>query len=234
MKNVVIIPTYNEKENIETVISRIFTLVPDISVTVVDDNSPDGTATIVESLMRKYPQLAIIKRQKKEGLGKAYICAFRKILEDNDVRSIIMMDADLSHDPAVLPEMLAYSEEYDVVIGSRYVRSGGTEGWELWRRGLSFFANIYCRMITRLPVYDCTGGYNLVSVSLLRKIDFSTMDSSGYAFQMELKFMLWKAGARFKEIPIIFKNRANGESKISSHIILEGVRAPWNMVYYSE
>lgn len=89
-------------------------------------------------------------------------------------------------------------------------------------------------MITRLPVYDCTGGYNLVRVSLLRKIDFSMMDSSGYAFQMELKFMLWKAGARFKEIPIIFKNRANGESKISSHIILEGVRAPWNMVYYSE
>ncbi len=230
MKDVVIIPTYNERENIEVLIPEIFAISPDVFVTVVDDNSPDRTADVVKEFIKKYPNLKLLEREKKEGLGKAYIHAFRKTLEDKHVRSVIMMDADLSHSPSVIPHMRKHSADFSVVVGSRYIKGGKIIGWELWRRVLSLFGNFYCRSITRLPINECTGGFNLISADLLRSLDFDSMDSSGYAFIMELKFMLNKAGGKFKETPIIFKNRVGGESKISNHIIKEGILAPWKMI----
>ncbi|MCR4322483.1 MAG: polyprenol monophosphomannose synthase [Candidatus Azambacteria bacterium] len=231
MKDLIIIPTYNERENIVPLVQEIFRAVPGIFVLVVDDNSPDGTADAVRDMQGAFPNVQVLVREKKEGLGRAYIHAFHVALADESVRNIITMDADFSHQPRYLPEFLKASERYDVVIGSRYVRGGGVEGWELWRRVLSKCANMYCRMITRMPITDCTGGFNLIRASLLRKIDFSGMDSSGYAFLQELKYMLYRAGATFTEVPIIFKNRTMGESKITSHIVWEGVIAPWKMIW---
>lgn len=231
MKNVIVLPTYNEKNNISALVPLIFEAVPSIYILVADDNSPDGTASIVEELQKKYPNLSLISQKEKKGLGPAYINAFKHVLQDNDVRTVIMMDADLSHQPKYLKEMLDRSQQFSVVIGSRYTKGGGTFGWEFWRRMLSFWGNFYCRNITRIPIKDCTTGYNVISADLLRKIDFSTMDMSGYAFIMELKYLLYKAGGTFFEVPIIFVNRAEGESKISSHIISEGILAPWKMVF---
>ena len=231
MKDIIIIPTYNEKENVEYLIHKIFSIVPDAWVTVVDDNSPDLTADIIKYLINKYTQLNLIQREKKEGLGKAYTFAFKHILKDKDIHSIIMMDADLSHNPESLPEMIRQSRSFDCVIGSRYVKGGCIAGWELWRKSLSFLGNIYCRIITQLSIKDCTGGFNLINANTLRKVDLDSMNSSGYAFLIELKFMLNKSGATFKEIPITFKSRVGGESKISSHIIKEGIIAPWRMMW---
>ncbi|MHB0865503.1 MAG: polyprenol monophosphomannose synthase [Minisyncoccota bacterium] len=228
--DIVIIPTFNEKANISILIKEIFDAAPLVHVLVVDDNSPDGTGEIVSSLKEVFPNLDLFSREKKEGLGKAYLAAFRKVLEDTDLRSVVMMDADLSHHPKHLKEMLKKLETFDVVIGSRYVSGGGTKGWELWRRALSLFGNLYCRTLTRMPIHDCTGGFNAIRAETLRKVDFSGVDLSGYAFIMELKYALFKAGARFAEIPIIFTNRVGGESKMSGHIISEGILAPWKMI----
>lgn len=231
MKSVIIIPTYNERENISQLVTEIFNAVPpSVYVMVVDDNSPDGTGDIVESLKKVFPRLSLLRRSGKEGLGKAYLDAFEKVLADRDADSVIMMDADFSHHPRYLKEMLSKKDDYDVIIGSRYISGGGVEGWELWRRVLSFGGNLYCRIITRMPITDCTGGFNLIRTDILRTIDPSGFDASGYAFILELKYFLFKEGARFVEFPIIFKNRTGGESKISNHIIKEGILAPWKMI----
>lgn len=231
MKNVIIIPTYNEKNNIVRLVFTIFNLMPDISIVVVDDDSPDGTGHVVAEMQARYPRLSLISREKKEGLGRAYTHAFKNILTQGDADIIITMDADLSHDPKYLPEMLKKIGEFDMVIGSRYVRGGGTEGWELWRKILSRWGNLYCKVITGMPIYDFTAGFQVIKADFLRKIDFSKIDMSGYAFLMELKYLLWKFGAKFAEVPIIFKNRVGGESKISNHIIKEGILAPWKMIF---
>ena len=229
MKNVIVLPTYNERGNIGNIVPMIFSIVPDIHILVADDNSPDGTADEVKSLQKKYPNLSLISRPEKNGLGRAYINAFASVLRDQDVRTVIMMDADLSHQPKHLKPMLEKSLDYTVVIGSRYVEGGETRGWELWRRILSYMGNLYCRLITGIPIKDCTTGYNVINAELLRKIDFSKIDMSGYAFIMELKFGLYKAGGKFFEVPIVFVNRVGGESKMSGHIISEGIVAPWKM-----
>ena len=229
MKDIIVIPTYNEKENISALVPEIFKIVPDVYVVVADDNSPDGTADAVRVLMQSYPRLSLFSRRAKEGLGRAYAAAFQKLLAESDVRTVIMMDADFSHHPRYLPAMLAESRAHSVVVGSRYVSGGGTEGWEGWRRLLSFGGNRYARLVTGLPIFDLTGGFNIIHTELLRKIDLSAFDASGYAFIIELKYRLWKAGADFAEVPIIFKNRREGESKISNHIIAEGIIAPWKM-----
>lgn len=229
-KDVVIIPTYNESANIANLIREVFHVVPWVDVVVVDDSSPDGTGEIVRSLKESFPRLTLISRDRKEGLGKAYLHAFKKVLEGADVRSVVMMDADFSHNPKYLKEMFQKLGESDVVVGSRYVPGGGTKGWELWRRVLSLFGNLYCRVVTRMPIHDCTGGFNAIRAKMLRKVDFSGIDLSGYAFIMELKFALFKVGAHFVEVPIIFANRVGGESKISGHIISEGILAPWKMI----
>lgn len=227
--DVVVVPTYNERDNIKNLVLAIFRVAPEIHILVVDDNSPDKTSEVVKSLQSEYSNLSLLERPRKEGLGRAYLDTFRLILKNNLAEYVIMMDADFSHDPKYLSEMLETAKNFDVVIGSRYVGGGGTVGWEAWRRFLSKFGNLYSRLVTGMPIFDCTGGFNLIKTDFLRKIDLSSVAMSGYAFQIELKYLLWRAGARFIEIPIIFKNRLNGESKISNHIIKEGILAPWKI-----
>jgi len=229
MKHVILLPTYNEAENIESIISRIFELQPEIYVKVVDDNSPDGTGDIVKSLLGTYPNLSLLERKMKEGLGKAYIHGFREVMSDKEATHIFMMDSDHSHNPACVSGMIEYSQTYSLVIGSRYTTGGKTEGWELWRRLLSFFGNMYAKFVTGMPVNDVTGGFNCISIEYLRKLDLNSIGSSGYAFIMELKYLLYKNGVSIKEIPITFENRLGGESKMSGHIISEGIVAPWKM-----
>ncbi len=233
MKALVLLPTYNEKDNIQLVLEKIFNSIPGISVLVVDDNSPDGTASQVKDLQQRWPQLFLFQRERKEGLGKAFIATFKKVLVDySNFEAVVMMDADLSHDPKYIPEMLRQLERYDVVVGSRYISGGGTEGWELWRRALSYFGNVYCRFITRLPVHDCTAGFNCIRFSLLRRLVFDELGSfTGYAFEMALKYSFWRKSATFKEIPIIFKNRSLGKSKMSNQIIREGIMTPWRLIF---
>ncbi|MFA6551938.1 MAG: polyprenol monophosphomannose synthase [Candidatus Paceibacterota bacterium] len=231
MKVAVVLPTYNEKENAGVIIPEIFRVLPECTVFVVDDNSPDGTAAFTESLKTKFPNLRLVKRQNKEGLGKAYIYAFKEILKNFNFDIFITMDADLSHSPKYLPEIIAKAETNDVVVGSRYVKGGQTVGWELWRRILSFGGNFYCKMILGMPVFDATAGFIAIKTDFIKKVDFEKFDLSGYAFLIELKYTLYKLGAKFFEVPIVFKNRIGGESKISNHIISEGVLAPWKMLF---
>jgi dolichol-phosphate mannosyltransferase len=229
MKTVIVIPTYNEKENIGPLLEKIFTLLPEVFILVVDDNSPDKTAETVREKQKKFSHLFLLVREKKEGLGKAYVDAFSRVIKDSEVDKVVMMDADFSHDPERLPAFLAAAAQSDIVVGSRYVKGGGTVGWELWRRILSRFGNFYARLITGMPLADLTGGFNLMAADFLRRINLEGLDMSGYAFIMEIKSSLFIAGAKFYEVPIIFRNRREGESKISSHIIREGVIAPWKI-----
>ena len=208
MRDIILLPTYNERENIRDIVPRIFAMCPDISVMVIDDNSPDGTAQIVEELRATYPSLMLHKRPKKEGLGLAYIDAFRRVMQMPDVRAIIMMDADLSHDPSYLPRMRELLAASDMVIGARYIRGAGTKGWGMHRKLLSKVGNWYARLITGMPIHDCTGGFNAIRVSLLRNISLDALSHfRGYAFMMALKYSLISAHARVCELPIIFKNR---------------------------
>ncbi len=229
MKDVVVVPTYNERENIRELIPKLFSLLPTVHCMVVDDNSPDGTADQVREFMKTYPNLRLLSRERKEGLGKAYLHAFRTLLDDGTVERIIIMDADFSHDMRDIPIMLKKSVNADMVIGSRYISGGQIEGWELWRKLLSRFGNYYCHFITGMPIYDATSGFNLILAPALRKIDLTSFDSSGYSFQIELKYRLWKNGARLQELPIKFHNRREGESKISNHIVGEGLVTPWKL-----
>ncbi|MEK7067412.1 MAG: polyprenol monophosphomannose synthase [Patescibacteria group bacterium] len=229
MKNLIIIPTYNERANIAPLVKEILAIVPAINILVVDDNSPDGTQAVVRELSGQYPNISLLLRECKEGLAKAYLAGFAAALTKPDVDRIITMDADFSHQPEYLPTLLAAGSNFEVVVGSRYVQGGGTSGWELWRRVLSRCGNIYARLITGLPLHDCTGGFNLISLKALRRINLSDIDLQGYAFLMELKWLLWQAGASLTEVPIIFKNRSAGKSKMSGHIIREGIIAPWQI-----
>ncbi|MEK9184806.1 MAG: polyprenol monophosphomannose synthase, partial [Patescibacteria group bacterium] len=209
MKNVIIVPTYNEKENIRPLIKEIFKYMPNVSILVVDDNSPDGTANEVKNIMIEHKNVSLLSRARKEGLGKAYLNAFSELANDSSIEYVVIMDADFSHDPKYLPKMFEIAPNYDVVVGSRYIggKDSGTEGWELWRRVLSKMGNFYCRIITGMSARDSTAGFMLIRKGLLDQINIKDFDVSGYAFMMELKYILWKKGARFKEVPIIFKNR---------------------------
>ncbi|MCR4311487.1 MAG: polyprenol monophosphomannose synthase [Candidatus Taylorbacteria bacterium] len=231
MKRVIIIPTYNEAENIRGLLSEIRTLLPEVSVVVVDDSSPDGTGDVIRAYAATDTFVSLLSRPEKDGLGKAYLFAFEHILKDGEVSELFMMDADFSHNPKYLPSFFQALAQYDVVVGSRYVSGGGIAGWELWRKWLSYFGNLYCRILLRLPVLDATSGFYALRADVLRKLDFQSIDASGYAFQIEFKYLLHKQKARFKEFPIVFANRAGGESKMSGHIISEGIGAPWKMLW---
>lgn len=227
----IILPTYNERSNISDLILRIFELHPDINILVVDDNSPDGTRDAVKKLQKKYRNLLLMQRKKKEGLGRAYIDAFKTVLAKKDVRSIIMMDADFSHNPKYLETMFKKMDDYDLVIGSRYVKQGKIESWELWRRLLSWGGNTYCLLILRYPIFDWTTGFNCINPDYLRKIDLDKLDFSGYAFIIGIKYHLVRIGAKAAEIPITFEARRGGESKLSNHIIREGIPTPWRLIF---
>lgn len=225
----ILLPTFNERENVAPMVRAIFAAVPGVHIMVIDDSSPDGTAEVVRGLCGEFDNLRLLLRPRKEGLGKAYLDGFGRVLAESGFEALLTMDADFSHDPGYLPEILAQGATHDIVIGSRYTRGGGVEGWEFWRRMLSGWANFYCRAITGMPLRDCTAGYVFMRTDVLRKMDLSGMRMSGYAFLMELKYTLWRAGASFAEVPIVFRCRRSGESKISSHIIGEGVLAPWRL-----
>jgi dolichol-phosphate mannosyltransferase len=226
MSSIVIIPTYNERANIRVIIPEVAHTVPDARIWVVDDNSPDGTGAAVRELAEQFPQVSLVHRPKKEGLGRAYTDALARAKAEN-IRAVVLMDADGSHDPKYLPEMLALVGEHGIVVGSRYVPGGSSPGWESWRRALSYGGNLYAQILTGLPIRDLTAGFYAIRKDILDKLDLSSVSAAGYAFQIQMKYRtINEAGARGHEIPITFLKRREGESKLSRHIVLEGIMAP--------
>lgn len=229
---IVIIPTYNEKENINFVLKKINKLYPDLKILVVDDSSPDGTADIVRDFMLKNSQVDLLVRKSKDGLGEAYKEALDKVRNDKKVKFVFTMDADGSHDPIYIRDMMKALDSCDVVVGSRYIKNGGVENWEKWRLLLSGLGNIYSRILTGVPIHDLTAGFVGMRRSLLDKIDFSQFHSEGYAYQIEFKsYCFYKLKASISEVPIVFKSRRGGESKLSNHIVREGVLAPLRILW---
>lgn len=224
----VIIPTYNEKENIATIIPAVLDQDPRISVLVVDDNSPDGTGQIVDALAAQEERIDILHRQKKEGLGQAYIAGFRWALAA-DYDFIFEMDADFSHRPIYLKDFLETIEHNDLVLGSRYISGINVINWPMSRLLLSYSANIYARLITGLPVLDATGGFKCFRRQVLETIDLDKVQTSGYGFQIEMSMRAWKKGFRVKEIPIIFYDRTVGVSKMSMKIMWEAIILVWTL-----
>jgi len=226
---VVVIPTYNERENLPVLCQKVMEATGGgVHLLIVDDNSPDGTGVLAEELAKQYPQIHILHRQRKEGLGRAYVAGFQRALEIG-YRLIAQMDADLSHDPADLPRLIKASETADLVIGSRYVPGGDVSNWSRQRYWLSFFANQYVRLITRLPLRDATGGYRCWKREVLEAIDLSTIRSNGYAFQIEMAYRACRLGFHVQEIPIVFTERRAGKSKLSKRVIWEAIWLPWKL-----
>ncbi len=226
MRAVIVLPTYNERDNIEPYL-RAVRAVSNVDVLVVDDNSPDGTADLVRELGSELGGIEVLQREAKSGLGSAYRAGFDKVLGaagDDAYHVVISMDADLSHDPAVLPEMLTLIDEgADTVIGSRYVRGGGTTDWPVRRQLLSKWGNAYTRRLLRLAPHDCTSGYRAYRASALAAIEPSNTSAEGYAFLTELVRRLTRHGYRIVEIPIVFRDRTRGKSKMSGRIIVESM-----------
>jgi dolichol-phosphate mannosyltransferase len=225
----VIIPTFNEKDNIVKVLDAVRELkVPGLQILVIDDNSPDGTAGIVKEYMKHYPQLTLMEREGKMGLGTAYIAGFQYAIEKK-YDYIFEMDADLSHDPKAIPAFLQAIKEADLVIGSRYLTGVNVINWPLMRLFISVMASKYTRIITGMPVKDCTSGYKCFRKTVLESIPFDEVSSNGYSFQIEMNFKAWKRGFRLKEIPIIFHDRTVGLSKMSKKIIVEAMFVVWKL-----
>ena len=228
MKTLIIIPTYNELENLPRLLPEVLSKDESIDVLIVDDNSPDGTAAFVESQMKNNNRIHLIKRQSKQGLGTAYIAGFKYALQNN-FEIIFEMDADFSHDPKEIPRFLDEIKNSDVILGSRYINGVNVINWPLRRLLLSSFANLYTRVITGLPVHDSTGGYKCFRRDVLEAIDLDRVTSNGYAFQIEMTFKAWKKGFKVKEIPIIFVDRVKGKSKMSRKIVREAVTMVWKL-----
>ncbi len=232
MRPIILLPTYNEKENIQDIINRILAELPCADIMVIDDNSPDGTASLVENMIATEPRISILKRIKKEGLGKAYIDAMKRIRTEHQYDTVVTMDADGSHDPRYLPALLDALHYCDLVIGSRYVKGGSIENWEKWRYILSRFGNLYARGFTMLHIKDLTAGFMAMRMNLLEHIPLESIGASGYAFLMDFKFHAMEtAHGKITEIPIVFKSRRGGESKISRHIIREGLGTPLRLLF---
>lgn len=223
--SIVIIPTYNEKENIENIIRAVFGLEKAFHILVIEDGSPDGTADIVRRLQQEYPdRLFMVERSGKQGLGTAYICGFKWGLE-HGYDYIFEMDADFSHNPNDLPRLYAAcaDEGFDVAIGSRYVSGVNVVNWPMGRVLMSYYASRYVQFITRIPVRDTTAGFKCYRRRVLETIDLDDIRFKGYAFQIEMKYTAWKCGFKIKEVPVIFVNRELGTSKMNSSIFGEAV-----------
>ncbi|MDD3157495.1 polyprenol monophosphomannose synthase [Anaeromusa sp.] len=231
MNDLIIIPTYNEKENLGPLLEAIYEIRPDIHVLVVDDNSPDGTGQLVAE-WAEAPQyegrLFLLRRAGKLGLGTAYIAGFRWALA-RSYRRILEMDADFSHNPRYLPDLLAAAEEADLVLGSRYVPGGGVKNWGFWRRFLSRGGSLYARVLLGLPYQDLTGGFKCFRREVLETLDLGAVRSNGYSFQIELTYRAHCKGFKIKEVPIVFEDREVGKSKMSKHIFLEAVLMVWKL-----
>lgn len=223
--SIIIIPTYNEKENIENIIRAVFGLEKVFHILVIEDGSPDGTADIVRRLQQEYPeQLFMVERSGKQGLGTAYICGFKWGIE-HGYDYIFEMDADFSHNPKDLPRLYAACAEegYDLSIGSRYVSGVNVVNWPMGRVLMSYYASRYVHFITRIPVRDTTAGFKCYRRRVLETIDLDNIRFKGYAFQIEMKYTVWKCGFKIKEVPVVFVNRELGTSKMNSSIFGEAV-----------
>ena len=222
MKILVISPTYNEKKNISKLIEKIFSLNIPLDLLIIDDNSPDGTAEVVKSEMEGNSNIKIIQRDKKRGLSTAYFTGFNYAIENNyDI--VIQIDADLSHNPEDIKKLLKSLESSDVVIGSRYFNGVNVINWPMSRLLLSYYANWYARVLTRVPIMDLTGGFKCFRIEVLRAINFQNIKSEGYSFQIEMNFLSYNKGFKIIEVPIIFTDRTIGESKMSKRIIFEAI-----------
>ena len=229
----VIVPTYNERENITRLIQAVLEKDPRLEMLVVDDGSPDGTGDIVESISATNKRVHVLLRPKKMGLGTAYIAGFQWSLERR-YDYTFEMDADFSHDPAHLPQFLKEIQTADLVLGSRY-RAGKVTvvNWPIDRLLLSYFANVYARVVTGLPLWDSTGGFKCYRRTVLEALDLSRVRSNGYAFQIEMSFRAWNKNFRIVEIPIVFVDRTEGTSKMSKSIVREAIWMVWRLRFWA-
>jgi len=225
----VCIPTYNERDNVESIVRAVVATDPRVDVLVVDDKSPDGTGELADALARESPRVHVLHRAGKEGLGKAYLAAFDWALQRN-YSLVLEMDADWSHDPRYLPTLLdRASSDADLVLGSRWVKGGGTRNWGLGRRFISRGGSFYARTILGLDIRDLTGGFKCFRAEVLRAIDLPSVSSTGYGFQIELTYRAIRRGFRVVEIPIVFEDRRVGQSKMSGHIVFEALLKVWKI-----
>jgi dolichol-phosphate mannosyltransferase len=224
----VCVPTYNERANLPLIVPAILEQDPRLEVLVIDDSSPDGTGELADTLAAGNPRVHVLHREAKEGLGRAYLAGFRWAL-DRGYEFILEMDADFSHDPKFLPLFIEASLQADVVIGSRYKQGVNVINWPISRLLLSLGANQYARLITGLPISDSTGGFKCFRREVLAAIDFSRVRSNGYAFQIEMSYRAWRKGFRIVEIPIVFTDRIEGQSKMSKRIVREAVWMVWSL-----
>lgn len=223
----VIIPTYNERDNLPRIVPTVLEQDPGIEVLVIDDDSPDGTGAVADALAHEHERLHVLHRESKDGLGRAYLAGFRWALR-GDYQTVCEMDADLSHPADRLPAFLEKLEDADVVVGSRYLDGRVTVvNWPISRLLLSYFGCLYARSITRIPVMDATGGFNCFRRSVLEALDLDRIESNGYAFQIELKLRAWRKGFQLVELPILFTERDVGSSKMSKRIVAEAVWKVW-------
>jgi dolichol-phosphate mannosyltransferase len=230
LRILVIIPTYNERENLKNLAPLVLGLRPDLGVLVVDDNSPDGTGDLAEELAQSLGRIDVLRRPGKQGLGSAYRAGFRRALA-SPAEYVVQMDADFSHDPKFLPEMMRIAEEegVDLVLGSRYLAGANVVNWPIRRLLLSYWANWYARVITGLPLRDSTGGFKVFRRSVLETIDLDQIRSDGYGFQIEMNFHAWKNGFRIRETPIVFVDRHSGTSKMDRRIIIVAFWLVWKL-----
>ncbi|MDI6780114.1 MAG: polyprenol monophosphomannose synthase [Bacteroidota bacterium] len=231
-KTLVVTPTYNEAENIQKLIESVLSQDPDVEMLVVDDNSPDGTATIVEQMQKDNFRIHLINRTGKMGLGTAYVAGFKYAIEKK-FDYILEMDADFSHNPNDIPNFLKKIQEFDVVLGSRYFGGVRILNWPIRRLILSYGASLYTRIITGLPIKDATGGFKCFRRNVLEAINLDEIKSNGYAFQIEMNFKAWKKGFKIFELPIIFIDRTSGQSKMSKKIVYEAVFLVWKLKFRS-
>lgn len=223
MKALVILPTYNEKENIQSILSAILSIHDEIDILVVDDNSPDGTGDIVDSMISDFPRIRVIHRPEKLGLGTAYIEGFKHAIK-KQYNYTFEMDADFSHDPKELPNFLKEIENADLVIGSRYIPKGKIVGWGPIRYVISMGGNLFARFVLKLPIKDCTSGFRCYKTSILKQLDLTQITSEGYGFQVEILYHCYKKGFKITEIPITFTDRVVGKSKMSKKIVFEAFK----------
>jgi dolichol-phosphate mannosyltransferase len=222
----VIFPTYNERDNIEKIVHAVLPMDPRIHVLIVDDNSPDGTGEIADRLASQEPKVQVLHRERKEGLGRAYLAGFKWAIEQK-FDFIFEMDADFSHGPEYIKDFLREIQNHDLVIGSRYISGVNVINWPMSRLLLSYFANKYTRVVTGLRLYDATGGYKCFRREVLEAINLDEVHSTGYSFQIEMSMRAWKKGFRLKEIPIVFYERLAGTSKMSKRIVREAIWMVW-------
>jgi len=231
-RTLIIIPTYNEMDNIKSLIHELLELYPNANILIVDDNSPDGTAAFVKKMGEQDKRIKLLWREKKMGLGTAYVAGFNYMLA-NGYNNAVQMDADFSHDPKDIRRFIERLKDADLIIGSRYITGVNVINWPMRRLLLSYFANIYSRVITGLPVHDCTGGFKCFKREVLASIDLSRIKSNGYSFQIEMNFKAWKNGYKIEEVPIVFTDRVQGTSKKKKKIVHEAIFMVWKLRIFS-